>query len=185
MPIPMTPLTWMVKNIPNRNTMEDFTEEIHEAEYVRRYNFFHLLMKKLYLCLALMKPVAWCCATFFELCDHDGINATLGRDVGLPQSSEGQPTVDHSSRFLPPDMLAMRTAGPNWNHAKLYGSFAASWLFLMKRGESGKGNMSLVPNGPVYAVIFVNDSSIMNQTDVPLDDDGLREDYYNEDLAFP
>ena len=27
--------------------------------------------------------------------------------------------------LLPPDMLAMRAVGPKWNHAKLYGSFAA------------------------------------------------------------
>ena len=44
MPIPMTALTWMVKNIPNRNTIEDFTEEIGEAGFVRQYSFFHLLI---------------------------------------------------------------------------------------------------------------------------------------------
>ena len=31
MPIPMTTLTWMRKNTPNRNTIEDFTAEIDEA----------------------------------------------------------------------------------------------------------------------------------------------------------
>ena len=31
-------------NISNRNTIEDFTEEIDEARFVRQYNFFHLLM---------------------------------------------------------------------------------------------------------------------------------------------
>ena len=66
--------------------------------------------------------------------------------------------------LLPSDMLAMRTAGPKWNHAKLYGFFAASWFFLMENGEDQKGNLSLLfPNGQVYAVIFVNDSTIMNQ----------------------
>ena len=44
------------------------------------------------------EPVALCCAPFFESGNHDGTNATLGRDVGLPQSSEGQPSVDHISR---------------------------------------------------------------------------------------
>ena len=44
----------MVKNIPNRTTIEDFTEEIDEAGFVREYNFFHLLMTMLCLCLALM-----------------------------------------------------------------------------------------------------------------------------------
>ena len=38
----------------HRNTIEVFTEEIDEAEFVRQYNSSHLLMKKLYLCLALM-----------------------------------------------------------------------------------------------------------------------------------
>ena len=54
MPISMAPLTWVVRNIPNRNTIEDFTEEIDEAEFVRQYNFFHLLTRMLFLCLALM-----------------------------------------------------------------------------------------------------------------------------------
>ena len=66
---------------------------------------------------------------------------------------------------LPPDMLAMRTAGPKWNRAKLYGFFAASWFFLWKTVKIRKGNLSLLPNGPVYAVIFVNDSTNMNQKD--------------------
>ena len=54
MPILMTALTWMVKNIHNRNTIEDFTEEIDEEGFVRQYNFFHLLMRVLCLCMALM-----------------------------------------------------------------------------------------------------------------------------------
>ena len=70
--------------------------------------------------------------------------------------------------LLPPDMLAMRTAGPNWNHSKLYGSFAALWFFLMEKDESEKVNLSLLLNGSVYAVIFVNDSAIMNQKDVKI-----------------
>ena len=49
MPISMTALTWMVKSIPNRNTIEDFTEEIDEAGFVKQYNFFHLLMRMLCL----------------------------------------------------------------------------------------------------------------------------------------
>ena len=32
MPIPTTALTWVVKNTPNRNTIEDFTDEIDEAD---------------------------------------------------------------------------------------------------------------------------------------------------------
>ena len=52
MPISMTALTWMVKNIINRNTIEDFTEETDEAGFVGQCHFFHLLMRMLCLCLA-------------------------------------------------------------------------------------------------------------------------------------
>ena len=44
----------MVRNTLRRNTIEDFTEEIDEAGSVRQYNFFHLLIRMLCLCLALM-----------------------------------------------------------------------------------------------------------------------------------
>ena len=67
-PTSMTALTWMVEDIPNRTTTEDFTEEIDEAGCVRQNNFFHLLLGV---------------APFFQLCDHGGIFTTLGRDVGL------------------------------------------------------------------------------------------------------
>ena len=50
----MTALTWMERNIPNRNSIEDFTEEIDDGEFVRQYNFSHLLTRMLYLCVALM-----------------------------------------------------------------------------------------------------------------------------------
>ena len=36
---------------------------------------------------------------------------------------------------------------------------SSSW----KKYEDEKGNLSLSPNGQVYAVIFVNDPAIMNQ----------------------
>ena len=40
--------------------------------------------------------------------------------------------------LLPPDILALRTAGPKWNHAELYGFFSALWFFLMENGKSTK-----------------------------------------------
>ena len=43
-----------VKNIPNRDTIENFTDKIEKARLVRQYNFLHLLMRMLCLCLALM-----------------------------------------------------------------------------------------------------------------------------------
>ena len=42
------------KNIPNRNTIEEFTEEIREAGIVRQYNFLYLPIRMLCLCLALV-----------------------------------------------------------------------------------------------------------------------------------
>ena len=48
-PTSMTALTWMVKNIPNRTTIEDCTDEIIEAGFVRQYDLFHLLMRMLCL----------------------------------------------------------------------------------------------------------------------------------------
>ena len=71
----MTALTWTVKNIPDRNTMEYFTEEIDD-------NFFHLLMRMLSLCLALVNFLLSIAPPSFQLCDHGGINTTLGREVG-------------------------------------------------------------------------------------------------------
>ena len=52
--VPMTALTWMVKNMPNRTTIEDVTEEIDEGGCVRQYNFLHQLIRMLRLCLAVM-----------------------------------------------------------------------------------------------------------------------------------
>ena len=36
-----------------------------------------------------------------------------------------------------------------------------------KKVKARKGNLCLLLNGPVYAVIFVNDSSVIYQTDGP------------------
>ena len=77
----MTAFTWMVRNIPNLNTIEDFTEEIDEAEFVTQYNSSYMLMNMLYLCVALMNLVLGV-APFFELGYHGGINTTLCREVG-------------------------------------------------------------------------------------------------------
>ena len=54
MPMLMTTLTWMVRNIPNRYTIQDFTEEIDEARFVRQYNSNHLLIKLLSVCVWLL-----------------------------------------------------------------------------------------------------------------------------------
>ena len=41
--------------------------------------------------------------------------------------------------LTPLDVLDMRTAGQKWNCAKLYGSFAALWFFLMKKDGREEG----------------------------------------------
>ena len=89
--------TWTGENISNRTTTKNFTEETDEAEFVRHFNSFHMLMR--IMCL----------------------------------------------RPFGPDMLAMRT---KWNHAKLYGSFAALWFFLMEKDESEKGEPEPLPGWP-------------------------------------
>ena len=69
MPILMTTLTWTVRIIPNRNTIEEFAEEIDEPGFVGQKIFFYL-------------PIRMLCALFFQLCDHDNTNTTLCREVG-------------------------------------------------------------------------------------------------------
>ena len=69
-----------------------------------------------------------------------------------------------SSDFLPTCWLCARqdrngTARSCMDSLQLYGS--SSWKTVKIR----KVNLSLLPNGPVYAVIFVNDSTNMNQKD--------------------
>ena len=44
----------MMKNTPNRTTIEEFTEEIDETGFVRQHDFFYLLIRMLCLCWALM-----------------------------------------------------------------------------------------------------------------------------------
>ena len=82
--------------------------------------------------------------------------------------------------LFPPDILAMRTAEPKRNHAKLCGSFAALLFFFMEKDKSKNGNQSLFPIGPVYAVIFVYYESDR----WPLDDGRLRAEYYYEAFAL-
>ena len=66
----------------------------------------------LYLCLTLMNLL-------LRVVLHSSSLVTMAVPI---------PRWDVTSDFLfPPDMLAVRTAGPKWNHAKLYGSFAALW----------------------------------------------------------
>ena len=106
------------------------------------------------------EPVAWCCAPFFQASNHGVTNAT----VGLPQSSKGQPSMDHNSRFPSSTRHAGHAHGwtelePQevvWTHSQRCGS--SSWKMLT-------GKLSLFPNGPVCAITFVNISAIVNQTD--------------------
>ena len=60
---------------------------------------FHILMRKSCLCLTRMNFVLSVSPPFFQPGDHGGTKTTLGREVGLSQSSEGQRSVDLNSRF--------------------------------------------------------------------------------------
>ena len=150
MPSSMTALTWMVKSIHSRNTIEDFIEEIDEAEFVRKYNSSHLLLQKLYLCLALM-------------------NLFLGAVLSQVRDSP----LWIRDFLLPPDMLAMRTAGPDWNHSKLHGSFAAVWFSptVEVRIWASSWMVGLCCNLRQRFGYYECERW-------PLDDDWLREDYY-------
>ena len=93
----------------NQNTVENFTEEIDEADFVTQYNSSH--DANLFLCWAFMNLLLSFVPNSSSLVT---INTTLGRDVELPQSSEGQPVWVSIRDFLSlPDMLSLRTAGPN------------------------------------------------------------------------
>ena len=176
----------MVKSIPNRNTVEDFTKEISEAGFARQHNSSHLLMKKLYLCLALMNLL-------LGVLPHSSSLVTMA--VPMPHwdvTSDYLSQVRNSPVWntirdflLPPDMLAVRTAGPNWNDSKLYGSFAALCFFLMEKGESEKGESEPPPEWPSLCCNLRQRFGYHESERWPLDDDWLREDYCYEALALP
>ena len=144
----MTTLTWKLRNISHRSTIEDFTEEIDEAEFVRQYNSSHMLMKKLYLCLALMNlllcivPHSSSLVTMAVPMLHWDVTSDYLSQVRQPM------WITIRDFLLPPDMLAMRTAGPRWNHWWLHGSFAALWFFLMEKGEGEKMESEPLPEWP-------------------------------------
>ena len=82
-------------------------------------------------------------------------------------------------------MFAMRTAGPKWNHAMLYGSFAALWFFHMEKDEGEKGESEPLPKWPSLCSDLRQRFGYHESDRWPLDDDRLSEDYYYEDLVFP
>ena len=62
--------------------------------------------------------------------------------------SDSPPWVSIRDFLTPPDILVVRTAGPKWNHAKLFGSFAALWFFLMEKDGSERGESEPLPEWP-------------------------------------
>ena len=167
----------MVRNI--------LTEEIDEAEFVRQYNSSHMLMKMLYLCLAHMNLL-------LRAVLHSSSLVTMavpiphwdGTSDFLSQVRDSPIWISIFDLLFPPDMLAMRTAGPKWNHAKLYGSFAALWFFLMEKDEGDKGASEALPEWPSLCCNLRQRFGYHESDRWPLDGDRLREDYYYEDLAF-
>ena len=168
MPILMTARTWMVKKIPNRTTIKDFTEEIGEARVVRQYNSYHLLMRMLCLCLALMN---------------------LLLSVAPPSSLVTMvvPILhwDVTSDYLSNDGQRSVAAGPKWNHVKLYGSFATLWFVFMEKNENEKGESEPLPEWPSPCCNLRQRFGYHESDRWPLDDGRLREEYYFEALAFP
>ena len=78
--------------------------------------------------------------TIFQFGDSGGTKPH--RDVTSDYLSEVRDSpvwITIRDFLLPPDMLAVRTARLNWNHAKLHGFFAALWFFLVENGEDTKG----------------------------------------------
>ena len=72
----------MVRNVPNRTTIKDFTEEIDETRFVRQYNFSPSLMRILCLCLVLLNLLHSVALPSSSLGDHCDFNTTLGREFG-------------------------------------------------------------------------------------------------------
>ena len=62
--------------------------------------------------------------------DDDGLKDYLSRVSDSPS------WVSIRDFLTPPDILVLRTAGPQWHHAIFFGSFAALWFFLMDKDES-------------------------------------------------
>ena len=67
--------------------------------------------------------------------DDDDDRDTAGEcdDDGLKDYLSEVRRVSIRDFFTPPDILVMLTAGPKWNHAELYWSFAALWFFFMEK----------------------------------------------------
>ena len=53
----------------------------------------------------------------------------------------------------------MRTAGPKWYNARLYGEFAALWFFLMTKSGCEEGLLPSFQTGPACALIIVRISA--------------------------
>ena len=66
--------------------------------------------------------------------------------------------------LTPADVLVLRTAGSKWKNAKLYGTFAALWFFLMTKSGGEEASPAPLPEwpSPVCALcIFRISASIM------------------------
>ena len=96
---------------PMMPTTEDPTEEIDESRFVTQYSSFHLLMRMLCLCLALMNLL---------LCVAPPSSSLVTRAVSIPHwdvksdylsKVRDSPVWISTRDFLfPPDIMAMRTA---------------------------------------------------------------------------
>ena len=72
----------------------------------------------------------------------------IGPKDYISEESESSLWASIRDYLTPPDVLVMRTAGPKWNNAKLYGEFGALWFFLVTKDGSEEGAPALQPEWP-------------------------------------
>ena len=61
--------------------------------------------------------------------------------------------------LTPAEVLVLRTGGPKWYNAKLYGEFAELWFFLMKGKGGEEPPFAPVPEWPSLCFFIVRISS--------------------------
>ena len=123
------------------------------------------------LCLALMNLLLW-------VVQHSSSLVIMSIPMShwdyLIQVRDRPLWINFRDCPLPPDMLAMHTAEPKWNHAKLYGFFAAYWFFLMENGEDQKGESESLPEWPSLCGNIRQRFDHFESEIWPLDDDWFQ-----------
>ena len=74
-----------------------------------------------------------------------GRRSSKGLHSEVRESSVWAPLCDC---LTPADVLVLRTAGPKWYDAKLYGDYAELWFFLMKEKGTDVSPPAPLPEWP-------------------------------------